>query len=243
MKKNLIVFLSVLLPLILFQLFLLYLFPNTGLGIVYSFLESIAASIMVGLIFAIINSEYNLNKFVYIVCLVLIYIVLIFRQISNHPSDIDKEPLSVLSNAFTILKRYPNNIEYRDIFSGNDLKSVAALYKYKSSLHDSSYLFAIYMNEIEIDSCMINFISGENTSDNTHFKFMYPPIDIEYSNTINKKNYKFKFNRIKFNRNHFAYQKLDTTCTMAVVRYYYKVEQPYEKLFYFICLVYANIIG
>lgn len=141
MKKELIVFSSVWVPLILFQLLLLYLFPNTGLGIVYTFLEAISVSLMVGLIFAIINSEYNLNKFVYVFCLAIIYIILIFRQISNHPSDIGKKPLSVLSNSFTILKHYPNNIGYKDIFSGNDLKSVAALYKYKNTFPDSSYLY------------------------------------------------------------------------------------------------------
>lgn len=121
--------------------FILWLFPNTGLGGLICWPTSLFLSLIFAFGLLRIHKKFKRRR-VTIICFVAFLSIQVFFQLLWTPQEYGGEPLEQFSEAITTYRRF-NKIDYNDFSTLNQFERVSYIFKNKKTLPDSYLILSI----------------------------------------------------------------------------------------------------
>lgn len=121
--------------------FILWLFPNTGLGGLICWPTALFLSVIFSFGLHRINKKFK-SRGVTAICFGSFLLIQVFTQLLLTPQEHGGEPIDQISKAILTFKRF-DKIDYTDFSKLNQFERVAYIYKNKKSLPDSYLILSL----------------------------------------------------------------------------------------------------
>jgi len=126
---------------LLTEAFILWLFPNTGLGGLICWPTSLFFSLVFAFGLLRIHKKFK-RRLVTIICFVALLSIQVFSQLLLTPQEYGGEPIDQISQAISTYKRF-DKIDFSDFSKLNQFERASYIFKNKNTMPDSYLILSI----------------------------------------------------------------------------------------------------